>query len=580
MSTIKNDNSAPQSFFDDKEPFTFTKVELSHMDSLGKPSKLESSILCQSNESDFNLRGLFKLHDNFIVYYMEGFSSSPAYVIDILHTSLSKVEKHSNGPKYTLRLSKNQTSFDFCFLRREEAENWRNELKSHCVLECFHEEYEPIYMLGKGAFASVYLVQHNATSINFAVKGFCKKAFKKSSSRAALMSEINMLKMIDHKNLVSLYEIYESENSIYLVMEYTTGRTLRHLLKKKNLLDPQIMEITKSILSVLTYFESQKIMHRDLKPDNILIEDDLTIKVIDFGLAAHNDTQDFLHDRCGTAGYVAPEIFAFHRYNPCSYYDNKCDVFSAGCILFQMLLGFRMFEGDDAAHTLKLNSMYGQPQGSKYLKNYISTEIRNPDSTVNKQGLDLLLKMLEPDHKRRISASEALNHPYFAFFENRYLTFSDIIPDFAIDEKPKHHNSVATSLPKSVTKCLLSLNCSAVSIDKNLNKSAFKSRKINQFSSQDESVLSPSTCGTSIGRDFTLEKICMKQIGKSQRTSIFGPMKKKLESALNSRENSVEIHDDDGMEEDGMVDESLKTYKRLVCVKKPKEAMRKLSNKK
>jgi len=384
-----------------------------------------------------------------------------------------------------------------------------------------------------------------------------------------MFSEIKMMRKNDHKNLVSLYEVYESENSVYLVMEYMTGQTLRHFLKKRKPLDSQIIDITKSILEALTYFEENKIMHRDLKPDNILIDNDLNVKIIDFGLAAYYDTEDLLHDRCGTAGYIAPEIFSFVRKMPSTYYDNKCDVFSTGCILFQMLLGFRMFEGDDAGHTLKLNSMYADPQSNKHLKKYILTEIKNPDSKVNKQGLDLLLKMLEPDNKKRISVSEALNHPYF---NNRYITFNDIIPEYAIDEKPKGHTFAAISLPKSVTKCLLSINCSAVSIEKRL-KSVGKSGKISQFSSQDETVLSPSTCGTSIGREFTIEKICTKQIGKSQRTSIFSPVKRKQETDFDSEEQSGEIQEESN-EEQCMVDESLRIYKRFVTVNKPKEMVR------
>ena len=94
--------------------------------------------------------------------------------MDISHAKLSSVEKHPNHNRYKFRLSKNKASFDFYFLRKEEAENWRGELKSLCVIDGFHDEYELVGMLGKGAFASVYLVEHRATSIPFAVKGFAK----------------------------------------------------------------------------------------------------------------------------------------------------------------------------------------------------------------------------------------------------------------------------------------------------------------------------------------------------------------------------------------------------------------------
>jgi len=180
----------------------------------------------------------------------------------------------------------------------------------------------------------------------------------------------------------------------------------------------------------------------------------------------------------------------------------------------------------------------------------------------------LLLKMLEPDHTKRISASEALKHPYFS---NRYISLNEIIPEASLDEKPhNHHSPCASDLPQSATKCLLSFK-SVISTVSPISKNS-------KYMSQEETAISFKTpnsatygtgTGTSTGRELTLEKLYAKQVGRNARTSLFSHMKKKEES---DSENE-DIHED-GDEEQCMVGESFKAYhQRLVSVNKPREMM-------
>ncbi len=158
----------------------------------------------------------------------------------------------------------------------------------------------------------------------------------------AILNEIAMMRAHDHPNLVKLHEVHETEGSIYLVMDYISGQTLRSFLSKPDLppsrSETQNMNIISSILSCLAYFESQGSMHRDLKPDNILMDKQGNLKIIDFGLVAFCNQDDYIFDRCGTPGYIAPEVFNYKKKSDSGNpgYDGKCDVFSAGCILFQM----------------------------------------------------------------------------------------------------------------------------------------------------------------------------------------------------------------------------------------------------
>lgn len=92
----------------------------------------------------------------------------------------------------------------------------------------------------------------------------------------------------------------------------------------------------RSILDALAYLSSKGIMHRDLKPDNILIAKGGEVKIVDFGLATYIDSSDYIHKKCGTPGYIAPEVFKYNPKDPKTIYDERCDVYSAGCILFNM----------------------------------------------------------------------------------------------------------------------------------------------------------------------------------------------------------------------------------------------------
>lgn len=143
---------------------------------------------------------------------------------------------------------------------------------------------------------------------------------------------------------------------------------------------------------------SKKILHRDIKLENIVfkkIEDYNTLKIIDFGLAEIGEKSFAL---CGTPGYIAPELFRSTADKP---YDSKCDVFSAGVILHKLLFKKHIFHGNNSEEVLENN------------KKGIYDQSLLIQSKLPKETIDLLKKMLEFDNEKRISAAEALNHPYF-----------------------------------------------------------------------------------------------------------------------------------------------------------------------
>ena len=155
-----------------------------------------------------------------------------------------------------------------------------------------------------------------------------------------MLNEIEIMRAVDHENVIKLYEVYETEKSIYLVLELIQGKSLQEMLKKQVFKDDtselKIINTIRSILEALSYLSSKGIMHRDLKPDNILLDKGEKVKIVDFGLATFIDVPEYIFKKCGTPGYIAPEVFKFDSKNASTAYDGHCDAFSIGCILFYM----------------------------------------------------------------------------------------------------------------------------------------------------------------------------------------------------------------------------------------------------
>lgn len=147
------------------------------------------------------------------------------------------------------------------------------------------------------------------------------------------------MKRLDHQNVLKIYEVFETKHSIYLVIELLEGGELIKRIKEKSkLTHREIAKLMKSLLSALDHIHSKGIMHRDLKPENILLRkkhDLFNIVIADFGLATEIKIppSQILFKRCGTPGFVAPEILSYKE-NQETFYDEKCDIFSAGVIFY------------------------------------------------------------------------------------------------------------------------------------------------------------------------------------------------------------------------------------------------------
>ena len=331
--------------------------------------------------------------------------------------------KRSSKTLYCLKFEKNSGKNKLFTFDQNTFQNFYTSLRSKCILDSFQKEYKLIKMIGKGSFAKVYLAQNLITKDFFAVKAFYKEqVISQSSGHDALLNEIDILRKIaNHMNLLHLYEIYESKNSIYLIVDLLEGGELMNDLKPENpYKESKIASLLKNILEALAIIHKKNIIHRDLKPENVLLRsknDPFAIVIADFGLSTFivNDIKKVVFKRCGTPGYVAPEILLYKDNQP--FYGTNSDIFSVGVMFYIMyyiyinlikynnflyrITGHRPFKGADAHETLILNKRckvnYSMP----------------PLNKLTAQAMDLLKKMLYANPDQRISTFDALEHPFF-----------------------------------------------------------------------------------------------------------------------------------------------------------------------
>ena len=173
-----------------------------------------------------------------------------------------------------------------------------------------------------------------------AIKSFNKK--KNIFSISKIKNEVKIMsKLRKHNNIVKLFELFETEDHYCLVMENIVGGNLLNAINKMNKIPENLAKIIfKQLIKTLQYIHSNGIVHRDIKPDNILLDLDNTIKICDFGVSKIISEGQLIRDSCGTPAFVAPEILLDYPYDPF-----PTDIWSSGVVLYAMTTGFFPFRG-------------------------------------------------------------------------------------------------------------------------------------------------------------------------------------------------------------------------------------------
>lgn len=194
--------------------------------------------------------------------------------------------------------------------------------------------------IGQGNFGKVKLGTHVLTGEKVAVKIFNKSKIKDELDLIRINQEIDILKYLRHPNLIQLFETVENSTNIYLVMELASkGDLLDFIIQNRKLSESQARRYFQDIIKAVEELHRLKIYHRDLKPKNILIDENLNLKVVDFGLSVRQDHDRLLKTLCGSPSYLAPEILAGNQYQ-----GAKADIWSCGVILFVMICGYLPFD--------------------------------------------------------------------------------------------------------------------------------------------------------------------------------------------------------------------------------------------
>ena len=251
--------------------------------------------------------------------------------------------------------------------------------------------------IGSGGFAKVVKGIHIPTGEKVAVKIMDKiQLFTDPLNLRRVKTEISILKLVRHKNIIKLYEVIETPQKIYLIMEYCEGGELfDYIVQKQHLTERQACAFFHEIIDALEYLHSINIVHRDIKPENLLLDKlnkKISLKLIDFGISNIYNMQNLLKTPCGTASYAPPEMHKGEK-----YYGLLTDIWSSGVVLYAMAFGYLPFCDDDE----EIN-----------VTNIIEGNYEIP-SSASPELYDLLIHLLDINPLTRYDIDQIKVHPWY-----------------------------------------------------------------------------------------------------------------------------------------------------------------------
>ncbi|XP_053334316.1 serine/threonine-protein kinase MARK2 isoform X15 [Clarias gariepinus] len=276
-------------------------------------------------------------------------------------TALKHPEEHTVADQNLIAHS------DFKAGGRSNMPRGRNSLATAADDQPHIGKYRLLKTIGKGNFAKVKLARHVLTGKEVAVK-IIDKTQLNSSSLQKLFREVRIMKLLNHPNIVKLFEEIETEKTLYLVMEYASGgEVFDYLVAHGRMKEKEARAKFRQIVSAVQYCHQKFIVHRDLKAENLLLDADMNIKIADFGFSNEFTLGNKLDTFCGSPPYAAPELFQGKKYD-----GPEVDVWSLGVILYTLVSGSLPFDGQN------LKELRERVLRGKYrIPFYMSTDCEN-----------------------------------------------------------------------------------------------------------------------------------------------------------------------------------------------------------
>ena len=328
-----------QTLFEDVIDDVFLKSFTKENRPVTKQKTLEGYfyVLSSANKPTY-YRYYFELHDHYIFCKKEPGGEEIAYM-DILNSfmKITNEAKVNDQPHFGLKFIKKRAYEELFTPNESVAQEWFEQLKRFCILTKFRLYFETIKVIGKGNFAKVFLVERKTDRKPFAVKVFSKSVIMADAlEKRCLIYEVQMMREMNHYRVLKMHELYEGENFIYCLCELYKGTDLLNAIIKKGCQpEAKALTICHQMLEAAAYMHGEGKIHRDLKPENIIFKgtaENIDIAIVDLGFMTRESEFRSLFVRCGTPGYVAPEVLNDKDYN-C-----KADVFSIGVIFYIMLI--------------------------------------------------------------------------------------------------------------------------------------------------------------------------------------------------------------------------------------------------
>ena len=260
--------------------------------------------------------------------------------------------------------------------------------------------------LGHGSFATVWRGYHRQSGAPVAIKSISRAKLSGHARHVDnLASEIAILQTLQSPHIVQLHDIQHSERHIYLIMEFAAGGDLAQFLRQHKALPlPLVQHFARQLMAGLQLLHSRQLIHRDLKPQNLLLDQctspqTAVLKLADFGFARELQAEDLAATLCGSPLYMAPEIL---RYQP---YDGKADLWSVGAIVYEMVVGRPPYTGQNHIHLLQR----------------IDTEEVTfpPALNVSADCRDFILRLLKRRPEERMSFADFFDHPFMSIARQR-----------------------------------------------------------------------------------------------------------------------------------------------------------------